>query len=57
MISDMVPSYTKLFSGSLKPSSATQTNGQVSYTVNTLTPATSATLEFAVKIDDSVTTP
>ncbi|MCK4107948.1 DUF11 domain-containing protein [Acinetobacter radioresistens] len=57
VISDMVPSYTKLFTGSLKPASAIQTNGQVRYTVNTLTPATSATLEFAVKIDDSVTTP
>ncbi len=52
VIADMVPSYTQLYSGSLKPAAATQTNGQVSYTVNTLTPATSATLEFAVKVDN-----
>lgn len=52
VIADMVPSYTKLYSGSLKPAAATETNGQVSYTVNTLTPAATATLEFAVKVDN-----
>jgi trimeric autotransporter adhesin len=50
-ITDMVPSYTVLQAGSIKPAEATASNGQISYAVGTLTPASSATLDFAVKVE------
>lgn len=52
VLSDMVPSYTVLQSGSIKPTTATESNGKVSYAAGILTPATSVTLEFAVKVDN-----
>ena len=54
VISDTVPSYTKLY-GTVEPTGATQSNGQISYNVGMLTPAASATLKFAVKVDGLIT--
>lgn len=51
VISDTVPNYTQLYTGSLKPAQATELKGQISYNADRLTPAASATLEFAVKVD------
>ena len=56
VISDMVPSYTTYLSGSIKPATTvttapTTTSKEVKYTVGTLTPSESATLEFGVKVD------
>lgn len=51
-LTDMVPSYTVLQAGSIKPAAATESNGQISYAVGTLTPAASATLDFAVKVQN-----
>ncbi|WP_159152766.1 DUF7619 domain-containing protein [Acinetobacter johnsonii] len=56
VISDMVPSYTTYLSGSIKPATTattapTTTSKEVKYTVGTLTPSASATLEFGVKVD------
>lgn len=51
VISDTVPSYTAIHSGSVDPTGATESGGKISYTVPTLTPATTATLKFAVKVD------
>ncbi|CAM3031750.1 DUF11 domain-containing protein [Acinetobacter celticus] len=52
VISDTVPSYTTIYQGSVKPNpGASESGGKVSYTVSTLTPAATATLEFAVKVD------
>ena len=50
-ISDMVPSYTTYVENSAKPESAKPVNNQLKYDVGTLTPAATATLEFAVKVD------
>ena len=56
VISDMVPSYTTIHPDSVKPNpGASESGGKVSYTVSTLAPATTATLEFAVKVDGGVT--
>lgn len=54
-ISDMVPSYTTYVANSIKPTTGTTepttTSNEVRYDVGTLTPAATATLEFAVKVD------
>ncbi|RKG40255.1 MULTISPECIES: DUF11 domain-containing protein [Acinetobacter] len=54
-ISDMVPSYTTYVANSIKPTTGTTepttTSKEVRYDVGTLTPAATATLEFAVKVD------
>ena len=52
VLTDMVPSYTVLQSGSIKPAEAKEANGQISYAAGTLTPAASVTLEFSVKVDN-----
>ncbi|MQW92009.1 DUF11 domain-containing protein [Acinetobacter sp. dk771] len=51
VISDSVPSYTTLQPGSLKPTEAKESNGQISYTVDLLKPAESVDLQFGVKVD------
>ena len=53
VISDMVPSYTTYQPNSAKPTTAAPATGskEVKYTVGTLTPSASATLEFGVKVD------
>lgn len=54
-IADMVPSYTTYVANSIKPTTGTTaptaTNNEVRYNIGTLTPAATATLEFAVKVD------